>query len=174
MRSRVMQLILIASAAAACAPSAPASRPAPETDAPPVRALLSERDRLSLSNDQVAALDSISRELDVMESTISARIGLLKGGLLPGLGLVGRRQQALSETAARQSQAVQAVERLLRPDQRERLCELARERMGKAALRQDKRALAGNTMASSSRRRASQRAWPWCSQSRSTIAQSGR
>ena len=171
MRSRVMSMILIASAAA-CAPSAPSSRPSPDADVPPVRALLSERDRLSLSSDQVVALDSISRELDVTDRTVSGRLNLIKGGRVPRFGLLGKRHQGRSETAARQSQAVQAVERLLRPDQRQRLCELARERMGKVALRQDKRALAGDSYASSARQRTTQRAWPWCSQTRSTVAKS--
>ncbi|HYR07187.1 MAG TPA: hypothetical protein VEQ60_05450 [Longimicrobium sp.] len=163
MRSRAMSMILIASAAA-CAPSAPSTRPSP-ADVPPVRALLGERDKLSLSSEQVVALDSISRETDVKDRAVGRRLGIIKGGLVPRLGL-GKQQpdRALALVAGSHGAAMQAVQQLLRPDQRQRLCELQREREDKAALREDKRSLAGHTLASSRARRSEgRRTWPWCS-----------
>lgn len=176
MRSRAMSMILIASAAA-CAPPALATRPSPDADAPPVRALLSERDRLSLTGEQVVALDSISREMDVTDRAVGRRLGIIKVGLAPRLGLGRQPDRALALVAGSHRSAMQAVEQLLRPEQRARLCELQRERQGKSALREDKRSLAGHTLASSRpRRREKQRVWPWCSPapSRSShTAQSG-
>ncbi|HEX6367286.1 MAG TPA: hypothetical protein VF006_00055 [Longimicrobium sp.] len=163
MRSRAMSMILIASAAA-CAPSAPATRPSPEADAPPVRALLSERDRLSLSSEQVVALDSISRELDVTDRAVGRRLGIIKGGLAPRPGWGRQPDRALALVAGSHGRAMQAVQQLLRPDQRARLCELQAARQQKAALREDKRALAGHSLASSGVRRGeARRGWPWCS-----------
>lgn len=168
MRSRAMSVILIASAAA-CAPSSPATpapaTPAPAADVPPVRSLLSERDRLSLSSEQVVALDSISRETDVTDRAVGRRLDIIKGRLLPRLGL-GKQQpdRALQLVAGSHRSAMQAVERLLRPEQRTRLCELQAARQQKVALREDKRSLVGHTLASSNaRRRKTQRTWPWCS-----------
>lgn len=169
MRSRVMSMMVIA--CAACAPSAPATGPAPQADAPPVRALLSERDRLSLSTEQVVALDSLSREMDATDGAVSRRLGVIKGGLVPRLGLAGKPREGLAEVAMKQNEAVRAVERLLRPDQRRRLCELYLERQGKVALRDDKRALTHvdgrggkRSLASSGARRTEARTWPWCSE----------
>jgi hypothetical protein len=159
-----MSMILIASAAA-CAPSAPSTRPSPDADVPPVRALLGERDKLSLSSEQVVALDSISREMDVKDRAVGRRLGIIKGGLVPRLGF-GKQQpdRALALVAGSHGAAMQAVQQLLRPDQRQRLCELQREREGKTALREDKRSLAGHTLASSGTRRGEgRRTWPWCS-----------
>jgi hypothetical protein len=162
-RSRAMSMILIA-CAAACAPSAPATRPSPDAGAPPVRALLSERDRLSLSSEQVVALDSLSRELDVADRAVGGRLGIIKGRLAPRLGLGKEPDRALALVAGSHGSAMQAVERLLRPEQRARLCELQRARESKIALRQDKRSVAGHTLAShGSARKQSERTWPWCS-----------
>jgi hypothetical protein len=173
-RSRAMSMILIASAAA-CAPVAPATRPSPDAGAPPVRALLSERDRLSLSSEQVVALDSISREMDVTNRSVGGRLGIIKGGLMPRLGLGKAPDRALALVAGSHRNAMQAVEQLLRPEQRARLCDLQRERQGKAALREDKRSLAGHSFASSrSRRREKQRVWPWCSQAPSRPSHSAQ
>jgi hypothetical protein len=160
-RSRAMSVILIATAAA-CAPSAPATRPSPDAGVPPVRALLGERDRLSLTGTQVVALDSISRELDVTDRVVSHRLGIIKGGLAPRPGR-GKPREGLGTVAEKQSRAARAVEQLLRPDQRQRLCELSLERQGKVALRDDKRALTGHSFASSRRQPTETRgAWPWC------------
>jgi hypothetical protein len=160
-RSSAFSVLLIAGAAA-CAPAAPSTGPSPDAGAPPVRALLSERDRLALSPDQVVALDSVSRALDVPDRADSRR-GILKVGLVPRLGLAkprgGRRDLAM-----KQSEAMRAVEQLLRPDQRRRLCELYTARQAKVMLREDKRTLANQRRGfTGSRRAETLRTWPWCS-----------
>jgi hypothetical protein len=165
-RSRALSVIVVA-AAAACAPSAPQTRPAP-AEVPPVRSLLSERERLSLTSEQVVALDSISRQMDVKNRAVGGRLGIIKGGLAPRLGFGRQPDRALALVAGSHSSAMQAVQQLLRPEQRDRLCELQRAREGKTALREDKRSLAGHTLASSAPRRGeTRRTWPWCSSSES-------
>lgn len=174
MRSRVMSMILIASAAA-CAPSGPAARPSPDADGLPVRALLSERDRLALSSEQVEALDSISRELDVADRAAGRRLGIIKSGLAPRLGSRTQPDRALALVAGSHRSAMQAVERLLRPEQRRRLCEWQAAQEGKVALREDKRALAGRGFASSGARRSEKRrGWPWCSSEPSRASRSAQ
>jgi hypothetical protein len=165
-RSRAFFVLLVG--AAACAPSAPSAGPSPAA-APPVRALLSERDRLALSPEQVVALDSVSRALDVTERDVSRRLGIIKNGMMPRLSL--GKPRGTSEVASNQSRAVRAVEQLLRPDQRQRLCQLARERHDKVALRDDKRALSGqrHTFAGA-HHGAAQRTWPWCAEGSSHSA----
>lgn len=168
MRSRVLSLIMIAGAAA-CAPSAPSAGPSPDAGVPPVRALLSEREPLALTPEQVAALDSISRELDVADRAMSRRLIDLKAGLVP-LRLGARRQPPLATLA---QQTAQAVEKVLRPEQRDRLCELQWAREGKAALRADKRSVSGrHSFAGSGSRRGEARTWPWCQSRPSSTAQS--
>lgn len=162
MRSRAMSMILIASAAA-CAPSAPLSRPSPDADAPPVRALLSERERLSLSSEQVVALDSISRKLDVADRAGPGR-GSIKRALAARVRSAKEPDRALALVAGSHRIAMQAVEQLLRPEQRARLCDLQREREARVALREDKRAAGAHSLASSGVRRSEKRrGWPWCS-----------
>lgn len=171
MRSRAMSMILIASAAA-CAPSAPATRPSPDADAPPVRSLLSERDRLSLSSEQVVALDSISRKLDVADRSSGRSRRSIKRALAARASSAKQPDRALALVAGSHRSAMHAVEQLLRPEQRERLCDLQREREASAALRRDKRAGAGHSLASGMRRSEKRRGWPWCSSgpSRSSTA----
>jgi hypothetical protein len=154
MTSRVLSALLLVGAAA-CAPSAPATRPSPEAEAPPVRALLSEREPLALTSEQVVALDSLSRELDV---AVSREMSAIKAPLR----LTARKQAPMRLTESHR-RAVEAVQHLLRPEQRQRLCELQRARQGKAALRDDKRAVAGRTHTLAGQRRAeAPRTWPWC------------
>ncbi len=162
MTSRVLSVMMIAGAAA-CAPFAPATSPSLQAEAPPVRALLSERDQLALTSEQVVALDSLSRALDVTD--VSGSRGDLKLSVVRRLGLGKHPDRALALVAGSHRSAMQAVEQLLRPEQRQRLCELQLARQGKAALREDKRAVARGThsLASSGKRTETRRTWPWCS-----------
>jgi hypothetical protein len=179
-KSRMSLLILLASSAAACAPSAPAAAPAPRAAAvdadspPPVLALLSERDRLSLTSAQVAALDSIARAWDVQNHKLARQMGALRtrGGLRLGLALT-RPRAALAAVAENNRRAAYAVEQVLNQHQRQRLCQLQRAREGKVALRADKRgsgqayadsrAMGRSLATSRSRRGEARRSWPWCS-----------
>lgn len=188
MKSRVLSLILLASSAAACAPSAPAAGPAPrgpavDADAPPpVLALLSERERLSLTPAQVAAVDSIARAWDVQNHKLARRMGAFrtKSGLRLGLALT-RPRAALAAVAENNRRAAQAVEQVLDPDQRRQLCRLQRAREGKVALRADKRGaemhagtgVPGRSLAASRGRRGdARRSWPWCASPGSSYASS--
>jgi hypothetical protein len=169
-----MSMILIASAAA-CAPSAPATRPSPDADAPPVRALLSERDQLALSSEQVVALDSISRKLDVTGPAAGRSRGSLKRGLAARVSSAKQPDRALALVAGSHRSAMQAVEQLLRPEQRQRLCDLQREREARTALQQDERAVGGHSLASSGARRGEKRrGWPWCSSETSRPSRSAQ
>jgi hypothetical protein len=161
---------MLIAGAAACAPSAPSAGPSPAAEVPPVRALLGEREPLALSAEQVAALDSISRQMDLANRSMSRRLIDFKTGLVP-LRL-GARKQLPPQTVAQQT--AQAVAKVLRPEQRERLCELHRERQGKSALRADKRSVEGraHSFAGSGTRRREARTWPWCESRPSATAQS--
>src|SRR5687768_4451082 len=108
---------MLISCATACAPSAPSTRPAPAAEVPPVRALLSERERLALSPEQVVALDSISREMDVTQREASRRFGIIKARLVPRLGAASAKPRERTSNPV-----AQVVEKVLRPDQRDRLC----------------------------------------------------
>ena len=169
MTSRVLSVLLVCGVAA-CAPSAPFTRPGPEAEVPPVRALLSERERLSLSPEQVVALDSISREMDVTQREVSRRFGIIKARLVPRLGSASHKPR--DRMAAAESPAVEAVEKLLNPDQRQRLCAVQLARQSKVAVRGDKRALTGggHSFAGSGARRGDARTWPWCSSTASHAA----
>jgi hypothetical protein len=196
-KSRVLPMILLAASAAACAPSAPAVAPAPEpapraerahADVPPVLALLSERQRLSLSAAQVAALDSIAREWDVMNEKLHRRAGVARGNRPPAFALALRpgATPALSAIAQNNRRAAEAVRQVLTPEQRQAVCTLASaprtivlEREGGKAGRLT-RALGFRTdggvrgsRASAARARTAP-PWPWCQPAASNLAQSRR
>ncbi|HEX8317574.1 hypothetical protein [Longimicrobium sp.] len=197
MKSLVLSMILLAASAAACAPSAPAVAPAPEpapraaparADVPPVLALLSERERLSLSAAQVAALDSIARDWDVMNDKLHRRAGVARGNRPPAFALALRpgAKPALSAIAENNRRAAEAVRQVLTPEQRQSVCALSSaprtivlEREGGKAARLT-RALGLRTdggmrgwTASAARARTTP-PWPWCQPAASDLAQSRR
>jgi hypothetical protein len=146
-------MILLVSSAAACAPSAPPAAPAPrsawtDADVPPILALLSDRDRLSLTSSQVTALDSIAREWDAANTKLLRRNSFVRARRAE-LGFVAVRADASPSRAAHNRRAAEAVERALTPSQRKAACEPPRRsRAGapsRAAARGPKRP-----------------AWPWC------------
>jgi hypothetical protein len=188
-------MILLAASAAACAPSAPAAAPAPtpaprvepaRADVPPVLALLSERERLSLTAAQVAALDSIARQWDVANDKLHRRVGVARGNRPPAFALALRpgAKPALSAIAENNRRAAEAVRQVLTPEQRQAVCALPPSTRtiasagdaGKAArltrvlgLRTDVRA-----SGASAARVGPSRAWPWCQPAASNLAQSRR
>lgn len=197
MKSRVLSMILLAASAAACAPSAPAVAPAPEpapraeparADVPPVLALLSERERLSLTAAQVAALDSIAREWDVANEKLHRRVGVARGNRPPSFALALRpgAKPALSAIADNNRRAAEAVRQVLTPEQRRAVCALPPSTRtiapasdgGKAArltraLGRRTEAGVRESSASASRARTT-RPWPWCQPAASDLAQSRR
>jgi hypothetical protein len=149
-------MILLAASAAACAPSAQpaasAPRPAPSPAAaraqvPPVLGLLSERERLSLSAAQVAALDSIAREWEVADTRLNRQLGAARGSRPPAFTLALRpgAGPALLAIAENNHRAAAAVEQVLTPGQRQSVC-----------------ALPPSTRAPSATRMQAGRPWPWC------------
>jgi len=196
-KSRVLSMILLAASAAACAPSAPVAAPAPEpapraerahADVPPVLALLSERERLSLSAAQVAALDSIARDWDVMNEKLHRRVGVARGNRPPAFALALRpgAKPTLSAIAENNRRAAEAVRQVLTPEQRQAVCALSAaprtivlESAGGKATRLT-RALGLRTdggvrrsSASTARARTTP-PWPWCQPAASDLAQSRR
>ena len=166
MRARVLSVILAASAAA-CAPSAPAAAPEPRTAGldvavPPVRALLGERERLSLTSEQVVALDSIAREWDRANDKLARGGGGAKPAGLVTLALKAGKAATRPRTAVAENnlRAAKAVERVLTPEQRRTVCELTG---GGAGDRVDAPAGSRSLVSSSAPRRAkARRVWPWC------------
>jgi hypothetical protein len=189
-------MILLA-ASAACAPSAPAVAPAPEpapraeparADVPPVLALLSERERLSLSAAQVAALDSIARDWDVMNEKLHRRVGVARGNRPPAFALALRpgAKPALSAIVENNRRAAEAVRQVLTPEQRQSVCALPSTPRtivlesdgGKAArltralgLRTDGGVRASSASAARAR---TTPPWRWCQPAASDLAQSRR
>ena len=183
MRSRVFPAVMLASLAA-CAPSAPpASAPSAGTsadeDVPPVLALLSERQRLALEPAQVVALESIARDWEAADDTLSRRIGAAKGrGPNPLRRMLGKH--VLAAVAENNRRTALAVSRVLHPDQRETLCTTQRLRRQTASAVRAAKDMGGNgpvaatgkapgsvrALTAFARRRAEpQRAWPWCASS---------
>jgi hypothetical protein len=103
--------------------------------APPVYSLLGFRDRLSLTSDQVARLDSIGGWLDVANRrtqaelrTASADRGQARGGMF-GRQAPQRSPEELAlldSLATNNRAAVESVRETLTEEQRERVCELVR------------------------------------------------
>jgi hypothetical protein len=146
-------MILLVSSAAACVPSVPPAAPAPrstrmDADVPPILALLSERERLSLTSSQVIALDSIAREWDAANAKLIRRNSFVRARR-PELGFIAVRPDAGPSRAAHNRRAAEAVERVLSPSQRQAACEPPRRSSAgapsRAAARGPKRP-----------------AWPWC------------
>ncbi|MBW3656992.1 MAG: hypothetical protein KY444_12910 [Gemmatimonadetes bacterium] len=196
-KSRVLSMILLAASAAACAPSAPVAAPAPtaapraepaRADVPPVLALLSERERLSLTAAQVAALDSIARQWDVANQKLNRQLGVARGSRPPAFTLALRpgAKPTLSAIAENNRRAAEAVHQVLTPEQRQAVCAApspgptssAAVDGGKTArltrvlgLRSGE---PGRGPRASTRTQAS-RTWPWCEPSSGgTLARSRR
>jgi hypothetical protein len=165
-RSRVFSAMLPA-LLAACAPSAPpASAPAPSApaDVPPVLALLDARERLALSSDQVVQLESIARDWEAANDTLSRRIGAVKGrGPRPLHLALGKHARLTREAVVENNRrAAQAVERVLQPGQRQTLCTTHRlQREAAVAVRAAKAGPGARTRAAHAGKTAA-RDWPWC------------
>ncbi len=168
MKSYLSMILLVASAAA-CAPSAPQPGPAPrrahlEADVPPILALLSDRERLSLSSAQVIALDSIAREWDVTNVKLNRRLGVARGKRPVSLALKREASPTRAALAANNRRAAEAVEQVLTPAQREAACAMPRaigaSRQGRP---RSSASFAGRGAAQPDARRAPMRpAWHWC------------
>lgn len=163
-----LSVILLVASAAACAPSAPQAGPAPRraqvaADVPPVLALLSERERLSLTSSQVIALDSIAREWDVHNVKLNRRLGVARGKRPISAALRPEASPTRAAIAANNRRAADAVEQVLTPAQREAACAMHRATGTRAAARRGSASFAGRGGSGSGERRAAVRpAWHWC------------
>ncbi len=138
-------MILLVSSAA-CAPAAPPAAPAPVAQAtaaevPPILALLSERERLSLTPAQVVALEAVAREWDAANTRAVRRV---RQARVKPLALRAEAPAA----AGNNLRAALAVEQVLSAGQRRAVCELDRAPGARAA--------------STAAPRRVRRAWPWC------------
>ena len=130
-----------------------------ELFAPPNSLKMKAKDKLSA--------DAISRKLDVADRAGRSH-GSIKRVLAARASSAKQPDRALALVAGSHRSAMQAVEQLLRPEQRQRLCDLQREREARAELRQDRRTVGAHSLASSGTRRSEKRrGWPWCSSERS-------
>lgn len=166
-----LSVILLVASAAACAPSAPQPGPAPrrpqlDANVPPILALLSDRERLSLTSSQVIALDSIAREWDVTNVKLNRRLGVARGKRPVTLALNREVSPTRAALAANNRRAAEAVEQVLTPAQRDAACAMPRAIGARAARHGAPRGaafFAGRGTARPDARRAAVRpAWHWC------------
>ena len=137
-------LVLVATLAAVCVSAAPAAgqearEPEGQDEVPPVLSLLGHRERLSLTSEQIAALDSIAHVWDVENERLTTR-GMMVSSGLGGASVSTVRSTGASrkEAAANNLRAARAVEAVLTSEQRRLVCETP------------------------SPRRATRSPWPWC------------
>jgi hypothetical protein len=138
---------------------------------PPIYALLGQRERLELTSEQIAALDSIGIWIDTANSAARATLGpaLLDGGD-PANGGPGRviprdsaSLAARSVVVANNAAALNGVVAVLKEAQRARVCELFDpERVAVRAPERRRRSVAP----------ASGNRWPWCAPAGEATAQS--
>jgi len=164
-----LSAILLAASAAACAPAAPEPGPAPraqlDADVPPILALLSDRERLSLTSSQVIALDSIAREWDATNVKLNRRLGVARGKRPVTAALRPEASPTRAALAANNRRAAEAVQQVLTPAQREAACAMPRAVGARAARHGAPRgsaSFAGRGAASTQRRSAVRPAWHWC------------
>ncbi|HEX8672196.1 MAG TPA: hypothetical protein VF710_09915 [Longimicrobium sp.] len=165
-----LSVILLVASAAACAPSAPQHGPAPrraqlDADVPPILALLSDRERLSLTSQQVIALDSIAREWDVNNVKLNRRLGVARGKRPVTLALNPAASPTRAALADNNRRAAEAVQQVLTPAQREAACAMPRATGTRASSRNGgvKASFAGRGTARHDARPAAVRpAWHWC------------
>jgi hypothetical protein len=129
MKSRMSALVLVV-AAAACASSTPLPGSAPgraslDVEAPPIAALLGERDHLALTSTQVEALESIAREWAATDYELRRERGAVRGSNpIAALVALGPGAGSLRvAVAANHRRGVHAVEQVLTPEQRRLACE---------------------------------------------------
>jgi hypothetical protein len=108
--------------------------------APPILALIGERDLLSLTPAQVVALDSIHQRWSAENDRLTQRGTVITGGVM-GSGVENRAVAPTGpEARANHSRAARAVQEILDAEQQRAVCELYLRRRERA-----------------------HRLWPWCS-----------
>jgi hypothetical protein len=169
-------LVLLASTSA-CATSAasPASAPGSveaAAEVPPIPTLMDRRERLVLTESQMAALEEIAREWATSDYEIRRRAGTLKPAN-PLAITVALRPGASGRAAveANNQRAFRAVEQVLTPEQRRAVCLLpnaSRAARTDSPARQPTRLTSRSHQGTAASAAVRQR-WPWC-----TVAGTGR
>lgn len=142
---RAALALLFLGALPGCPAGAPSYGPPTESRversilAPPILALLGERERLGLTSAQVGALDSIHREWSAVDGRLAGRGTSVSAGMGGVTTSPGRTAPSGPEARANHLRAARAVEAVLDPEQRRAVCDLHRRR-----------------------REGVHRIWPWC------------
>jgi hypothetical protein len=137
--------LLVLSTSLGCAAAHVASNPSAEDRAqrdalaPPILALLGQRDRLTLTTEQVAALDSIHRDWSAENDRLTRRGTVVSAGMGGASAGPSRVAPSGPEARANHVRAARAVEGVLDREQQVAVCDLHR-----------------------SGREAVHRLWPWC------------
>jgi hypothetical protein len=144
--SRYAVLAFLLTAGAGCpgrhapAPAAETGRAERQTVAPPILALMGQRDLLSLTPDQVVALDSAHQRWSAENDRLTHRGTVVSAGVL-GATVENRAVAPTGpEAQANHGRAARAVQEILDSEQERAVCELYRRRRERA-----------------------HRLWPWCS-----------
>lgn len=157
-----LPLLLLSACGAAPEPAdSPDSRIAGTSvqPAPPVRSLIGFRDRLSLTSEQVVALDSIATWLEEVNSSYR-RVVIGRTGERGETPVGPELLAAVDSISANRREADRAVAELLSEEQRTAVCELARRAGGAGARPQGAgRREGGRTGAGDGATRAG---WSWC------------
>jgi hypothetical protein len=144
---RFSVLVLLLSTVAACPAARTASHPGGENRAeraaqpPPILALLGQRDRLSLTSDQVVALDSIHQQWAAEDNRLMRRGTVVSAGFGGTSATSSRTAASTPEARANHRWAAQAVQHLLDREQQLAVC----------AFYQNPRSAVSHL-------------WPWCDQ----------
>jgi hypothetical protein len=130
---RFSLLILLLSTVAGCPASRAVSRPEGEDRAhrdalaPPISALLGQRDRLSLTSAQVVALDSIHQEWAARDGRLTRRGGSVISAGAGGTSVAPARvASSTPEARANHLRSAHAVQSVLNREQQLAVCEMYR------------------------------------------------
>jgi hypothetical protein len=139
-------LLLALACCAAIRPSVAAAQANDATPrdwpAPPIIALLGQRERLSLTSEQVAALDSIAQAWSRENDRLNPGGTIMTSGPLGVSVSRGPTKSRTPEAAANNLRTARALEQVLDSAQRETVCALK--------------------LAPADRRDRSRPVWPWC------------
>jgi Spy/CpxP family protein refolding chaperone len=170
-------LIIGLIALAACGQASDYSTPvpmatAPMLQAPPIYALLGQREKLELTSAQVTALDSLGTWIATVNSPLTMQLREMRGEIRPR-PVTGAEPQEVAEVEpiverirANNRQAMEGVKAVLTPEQQTKTCELfhnqrndARDPRGARSPRANQRRPG---MARDSVMTGRSRTWEWC------------
>jgi hypothetical protein len=134
---------------------------------PPIYSLLGYRDRLSLTSEQVEALDSIAQDVkrrndplvDSLRAVADARSGRSRG-IIP---ITDETRPALERVRDQNRAAAAAVQDVLSDEQQTQVCRLFEEtRQDRLRSRGDRARPVGQVAPADTSLFLSRQSWPWC------------